>query len=158
MLTAAVNWVRAFRDGAAPRWLTYLGTSGSGKTHLCKRLWEHAKKESDWSRCEYIPQVVYWPQFVQELRAGKAWERRSDMQRWPVLFLDDIGAERDASGFAAEELHTLLGCRMGRWTLVTANTTMPKLASLDQRIASRVIRDNNVLVQVQTEDFSLRAL
>ena len=93
---------------------------------------------------------------MQKLRAGDAFEMRSEMKRWPVLFLDDIGAERDPSGFAAEELNTLLGCRVGKWTLITSNKDADALQAIDGRIYSRLIRDLNRCVGVNTVDFSER--
>lgn len=81
---------------------------------------------------------------------------RDDMKRWPVLFLDDIGAERDPSGFAAEELNALLGCRMNRWTLLTTNKTADALKAIDGRVWSRVIRGENIAVSVNTMDYSDR--
>ena len=80
------------------------------------------------------------------------------MKRWPVLFLDDIGAERDASGFAAEELNTLLGCRVDQWTLISSNKDADGLKAVDGRIFSRLIRDKNICVGVNTQDFSERNL
>jgi len=106
----------------------------------------------------YFPHEIYWPHFVQQLKSGKAYEIRDDMKHWPVLFLDDVGAERDPSGFAADELNTLLGCRMSKWTLITSNSTIERFSEIDERISSRLIRPPNVCVSVQTIDYSLRQL
>ena len=46
---------------------------------------------------------------MDRLRAGESYGTYNDMKRWPYLVLDDIGAERDPSGFSAEKLTTLLG-------------------------------------------------
>jgi chromosomal replication initiation ATPase DnaA len=119
--SAAQEWAYAFKSKESPRWLSFIGKSGTGKTHICKRLWWYAKEKSDWSRFDYFPKVIFWPDFIQTLRSGDAFEMRQEMKRWPVLFLDDIGAERDPTGFAAEELNTLLGCRIDKWTLITSN-------------------------------------
>ncbi len=72
------------------------------------------------------------------------------------MFLDDIGAERDPSGFAAEELNTLLGCRMNKWTLITTNKTSDSLEQMDGRIYSRIIRGDNISIGINTKDFSDR--
>ena len=81
---------------------------------------------------------------------------RQEMKRWPVLFLDDIGAERDPSGFAAEELNTLLGCRVDKWTLITSNKDAEGLRAIDGRILSRMIRDENVCISINCPDFATR--
>ena len=153
---AAQEWASAFKAKESPRWLSLLGVSGTGKTFIAKKLWNYAKASSDWSRFDYFPKVVLWPDFVQLLRTGEAFEMRQEMKRWPVLLLDDIGAERDPSGFAAEELNTLLSCRMDRWTLITSNKDADALKLLDGRIFSRLIRDKNICVGINTKDFSER--
>lgn len=151
------EWAKAFKDGGAPRWLTLLGSCGVGKTHCAKRLFFWANGHTPSAPTAFIPHVIYWPDFVQRLRAGESFAKRDDMKIWPVLLLDDVGAERDASGFAAEELNTLLGCRGMRWTLLTSNLTMKRLEEVDKRLASRVVRGDNILCQVDTEDYALRA-
>jgi DNA replication protein DnaC len=156
VVSASHEWAQAFKDGAAPRWLSLIGPSGTGKTHCGKRLWRWASSKANWSRCDYLPQVIYWPDFMQRLKSGNHYDLRNEIKRWPVLFLDDVGAERDPSGFAAEELNTLLGCRMDRWTLLTSNLGFESLKRVDGRIASRLIRSHNICVQVNTRDFSTR--
>lgn len=105
---------------------------------------------------DYFSRVIFWPDFIQELRGGKSFELRNELKRWPVLFLDDIGAERDPSGFAAEELNTLLGCRMNRWTLITSNKEFDAIKEIDARISSRLVRGDNICASVNTKDFAER--
>lgn len=133
--------------------MSLIGFSGTGKTHCAKKLWAYAKAASDWSRYSYFPKMIFWPDFIQMLRAGDSFEMRQEMKRWPVLFLDDIGAERDSSGFAAEELNTLLGCRMDKWTLITSNKDIDGLQAIDRRIASRMVRHPNICVGIKAMDF-----
>lgn len=149
-------WAHSLRNGLPAHWLTLIGPSGTGKTHCAKRLWEWASRRSDWSKAQFLHSPVYWPEFVQQLRAGNAFDLRTDMKRWPVLFLDDVGAERDNSGFAAEELNTLLGCRTGRWTLITSNLDIASLRHIDQRIGDRLVRGNNRCVGVNTVSYTTR--
>lgn len=156
VLDSCFEWISAFKARQSPRWLSLIGDSGTGKTHCCKRLWKYAREHSDWSKMDYLPKVIFWPDFVHELRAGHAFDMRNEMKRWPVLFLDDIGAERDPSGFAADELNTLLGCRVGKWTLLTSNKDIDGIKAIDGRIASRLIRDQNICVAIKTRDFATR--
>lgn len=156
LLCAAATWCWAFDEKLSPRWVTFLGSVGIGKTLLANKLWQHSKQRFNWNEMRYQAVGVYWPDFLEDLRQGDSYARRDDMKRWPVLFLDDIGAERDKSGFAAEALNTLLGCRMGRWTIITSNLTLERVAEVDQRIASRMIRDQNIVVQCETTDYALR--
>lgn len=156
LVDACQEFYNAFDLKQSPRWLSLIGTSGAGKTHCAKKLWHACYRRLDFTRCEFIPQVIYWPDFVQRLKAGNAYEMRNDMKRWPMLFLDDVGADRDTSGFAAEELNTLLGCRLGRWTLLTSNLEFEAIAKIDGRISSRLIRDQNICVSIKTQDFFSR--
>lgn len=156
LVVACQEWQQAFKLKESPRWISFIGNSGTGKTHCAHKLWRYAMQNSDWSKANYFVQEIFWPDFVQQLRAGNVFDLRQDMKRWPVLFLDDIGAERDASGFAAEELNTLLGCRMDRWTILTSNKDIDGIKAIDGRIASRLIRGKNICVGVNTKDFSER--
>lgn len=156
MATACRLWVDAFKENRAPRWISFLGTSGTGKTHCASKLWNWSALRSNWAKTEYARHGIFWPDFVQKLRAGHSFQLRDDLKRWPVLFLDDIGAERDPSGFASEELNTLLSCRMGKWTIITSNKGIEGLRSIDARISSRLIRDNNICLEVNSADYSIR--
>jgi DNA replication protein DnaC len=83
-------------------------------------------------------------------------EAQEMAEKWPVLFLDDIGAERDTTGFAAEQLNTLLGRRVGKWTILTSNLALDGIAGIDPRIADRIIRQPNLYLEVETLSYSLR--
>lgn len=158
LVVACEEWALAFRAKAQPRWLSLIGRSGTGKTHCAEKLWRMALGKSDFSKTAFVPQVIYWPDFIQQLRGGNGYALRDDAKTWPVLLLDDIGAERDPSGYAAEELNTLLGCRMNKWTLITSNKTLESLKAIDARIASRLVRGQNICVEVNTQDFAERQL
>lgn len=161
-LVALLGHVDDFRRlilaGEAPRWLTLLGASGAGKTHLTRALWKEVRRRCDWnpSRCAYTPAFTHWPNFVDKLRSGEWYPFLDDMKRWPFLFLDDIGAERDPTGFAADRLSTLLACRVGRWTAITGNLGVADIEAMDVRIASRMRRGGSVVVEVTAMDYALR--
>jgi hypothetical protein len=155
-IDAAGHWAECFRDGKQPRWLTLTGPTGRGKTHIAQRLFTWAKCRSDTSYTTYIVAMIYWPGFVSELKAGQAYERLRDMATWPVLFLDDIGAERDTSGFATEQLNTLLGQRIDRWTILTSNLLLPQLAAIEPRIADRIIRPPNLRAELNCKSYARR--
>ena len=156
LVQACWDWQQAFEEKRPARWLALVGQSGTGKTHCAERLWDWAHKQGGFARAEFIPKKIVWPTFVQRLRAGNGYEMRDDFKRWPVLLLDDVGSERDPSGFATEELVTLLLARMGKWTLITSNKTPEALRALDERIYSRLIRGQNICVGIKTKDFSER--
>lgn len=155
-VAAAQDFASAMKQARQPLWLALCGASGTGKTHIARTLYQWAVGRFGHERCEFNPRPVYWPAFVQDLRAGSAFALRTDMRRWPVLFLDDIGSERDPSGFASEELNTMLGCREHRWTILTSNLGLDGIRKIDNRIADRLIRDPNICVQVNARSFSAR--
>jgi DNA replication protein DnaC len=150
------EWTQAFSQKLPARWISLVGASGTGKTHCAERLWNWSFTRSNFGAAEYVPHKIVWPSFVQRLRAGHAYEMRDDFKRWPVLFLDDVGSERDTTGFATEELVTLLLSRMNRWTIITSNKTPEGLRAIDERIYSRMIRGQNICIGINTKDFSDR--
>jgi DNA replication protein DnaC len=156
MVAGCARFIRSFRDGQKPRWLTILGSTGTGKTHCAKRVWDHLKRRVEWGNSVYSHRVIYWPSFVSELRSGDAYDKLRDMMKWPVLFLDDICAERDTTGFASEQLNTLIGCRTGRWTIITSNLMLDQVASVEPRMADRMIRQPNMVVELDVESYNLR--
>lgn len=52
-----------------------LGASGTGKTHSAKALWAEIKRRGTWNPewCAYTPSLIYWPDFVDRLRAGESY-------------------------------------------------------------------------------------
>lgn len=79
--------------------------------------------------------------------------------KWPLLVVDDIGAERDTTGFAAEKLNTLLGARVGKWTVITSNLYLEQLGGIDPRISDRIIREpGNQYIELTTTSYAVRKL
>jgi len=156
MANTCADWVLALKHNQAPRWITLLGKSGTGKTHCATRLWRLGKNSLSFNRTGFVAQKIYWPSFIAELRGGTAFEHLQDLMIWPVLMLDDIGAERDTTGFASEQLNMLLGRREGKWTILTSNLSLENLGQIDPRIADRIIRKPNLFVEVDTKSYSLR--
>lgn len=110
------------------------------------------------ARCAYTPGIIYWPRFVSDLRSGLAYDLQRDLALWPFLFIDEVGAERDASGFAWENLYMILGQRVGKWTFLTSNLDMEAIAKADRRIASRLTRDGSRVCTVSAPDWACRRL
>ena len=158
LVRKCADFATAYQRSLPPRWITILGESGIGKTHCARRLWDYSSRRANWMTATYAKQPVYWPKFVSELRDGTAYGRLRDMMSWPILFIDDIGAERDPSGFAAEQLGMLLGCRENKWTILTSNLLLDQLGAIDPRISDRIIRAPNLFIEVKTESHALRTL
>lgn len=158
MVDACGRFLTAFKtENYRPFWLSLLGDTGSGKTHCANKVWEWASARCDWHRMHQIHRPIYWPKLVRDLKAQEAYELIDEMARWPIVFIDDIGADRDTSGFATEQLNALLGQRVGKWTILTSNMGVAQLAKLDVRIADRIIREpGNQFVEVKTVSYGVR--
>jgi DNA replication protein DnaC len=159
LITACADFASAFKaDPDSPRWISILGNTGTGKTHCARRLWIHLSNRLDWRKAQFNHYEIFWPRFVADLRAGDSFDLLRDMMRWPVLFLDDIGAERDTTGFASEQLNALVGARENRWTIITSNLLLDQLGAIDPRIPDRMIRRPNICVEIQTMSHAIRTL
>lgn len=161
MVDGCGRFMKAFKDGEKPRWISLLGEVGTGKTHCANRMWGRMERKYEWHNFRYFHEKIYWPAMVQDLRSAEQgdgnWQRFIEMRSWPVLFLDDIGAERDNTGFASEQLNTILGCRVGKWTIITSNLLLDQLAKIDPRIADRIIREpGNEFVELNCESYGLK--
>lgn len=74
-----------------------------------------------------------------------------------LVAIDDIGAARDQTTFIAEALYRLTNARLGRWTIFTTNFDLPELGRvIDERVASRIIRDGNHFVMIKAGDYAMR--
>lgn len=163
MVVAAEEFAGKFDDSKyqfKPCWLSFVGTSGTGKTFLSESIYAVAKKMCPHLTIhrELVSGVYkyFWPRLVTKLREGEYWIVE-DLAMANFVFLDEIAVEHDPSGFAKDKLCELLSRRVGKWTLLTSNLSLEKLGEMDARIPSRMIRDGSVVVDCSTQDYSLRS-
>lgn len=155
MLLEAQRFLWELRQtGSRPRWLSFVGESGTGKTFLCNLIRELAPTSmANHPSLRLAGYCVKWPKLIAELREQ---DYSIFDEPWSLLFIDDIGASTDTE-FAAAQLSRLLNERIDRWTLITSNLNLEDISNkIDTRIASRLIRGKNVCVEVNTVDFALR--
>jgi len=167
MLTEVARFVRGMKDGVRPFWLSLLGTSGTGKTYLAKRIWkwylqsdlaEAAIVIDHWGREEvfYPGQFCYWPSVSAKLSCGEGYDILDELAREKFVVFDEIGSDRDPSGNIRNCLAQTLCSRVGKWTLITSNKTLAQVgADIDTRIASRMVRDGSRVKVVKLPDYSL---
>ena len=164
MLTAAKDFVRDMAIGAAPRWLSLLGWSGTGKTHLARGISRFFKANAsvyiDPATGAHLSRrggFIGWRKIIDHLRDGDYEIMRAVCDDWFVA-LDDIGAER-ASDFSVSKLDQIVDERLGKWTVITCNFTRQQIADhMDVRIASRLGRGNNVIVDnINVLDYTSRS-
>ena len=164
MLKAAKEYVREMGMGASPRWLSFLGWSGTGKTHLARGISRFFKANASVHidpetgvRVSRRGGFIGWRKMVDQLRDGDYEIMHALCDDWFVA-LDDIGAER-ASDFSVSKLDQIIDARLGKWTVITCNFTREQIAEhMDVRIASRLGRGNNVIVDnINALDYSARS-
>lgn len=144
--------------GTLPRILTLSGESGCGKTMLAKEAFyliaerTFRSLELEGENWESVFSTVY--NLAESWRGGDWLNER--VRNAFFLVIDDLGAERDSSGFVKDKMFELLNARMGKWTLITTNLSLKNIAeNYDARIASRLIRDGNTFMRINAGDYWL---
>jgi len=71
------------------------------------------------------------------------------------LAIDDLGAEYE-SDFIDSKLQQLLNKRLNKWTVITSNLSLNDFSLKDDRIASRLVRGKNKVIQIDANDYNLK--
>jgi len=157
------NLMAEVLSASAPRWLSLCGHSGTGKTMLAKLFGEFMRERGQFyvnhrTGAQLVRQWSWWgeDELMQELR-GRNFDLVNRLSAQWLLVIDDLGFSHDRSGYATSALGEILNRRSNRWTLITSNLGAEQWAQRDPRIASRLIRDRNVLVRFDCKDYALRA-
>ena len=163
MLDAAQDFIRDMAMETAPRWLSLLGRSGTGKTHLARGITRFFKtmatiyiEPGTGAHLSRRGGFIGWRKVVDHLRDGD-YGIMDAVSNDCFVALDDIGAER-ASDFSVSKLDQVVDARLGKWTVITCNFSREEIAEhLDVRIASRLGRGKNVIVDgIFVRDYSTR--
>lgn len=168
---ATAAFIRDMEEGRSGRWLTLLGDPGVGKTMLARQmlaqsrlsnpgnvpLWISGDRTGDAERnprpkCVWIDASA----FAKRMLNGQFDEPESYFNDWCVVF-DDLGAARDtATNYIADAIYRFANTRLGRWTIWTSNLRLHEISGrLDPRIASRLIRDDNRMIEIEARDYAL---
>lgn len=166
-LVRLVREARAFesecRDWEAiGRWLTISGDVGTGKTYMAQQLFQRCRKYNPgdariWYSRAPRPICVWlnMTDFAQAVKSGQ-YDLPEKLRSEFLVVIDDVGAAY-GSEYIAEATYRVLNGRMDKWTIITTNLSGAEISSkLDPRIASRMIRDRNRFVRLESKDYALR--
>jgi DNA replication protein DnaC len=176
MKDEAVSFIDDLFNNRTPRWLSLLGTSGAGKTMLAKRISKlfatYRHQEIDWLRTKQTQSeaspygeiirwrggYINWGKAINRMLQGD-YDFLHDLRNYDFFALDDIVSEyQKLRELSASKLYDVLESRLGKWTVITANLGLEAIGNvLDPRIASRMIRNNSIVVDVDVPDWNLRA-
>lgn len=155
MLAQAKTFLTSIRKGGTQRRLSYLGTSGTGKTMLAKEIGDKAGLLGiGWTSFKY------WPSLLDRMRpdgglvAGRVLPELA--QHKGLLILDEIGMGNDVKDFGLDKLITLLELRKDRWLLMTSNRMPHELEAIDKRLSDRLYRFDGAVVECITMSFNER--
>lgn len=162
------TFVAAMEAGGPGHWLTLTGVCGCGKTELAKQVFAEGRKHNTKGNAAVYernkmdekdrrPECVFLTadRFAERLRAGE-YDLPDYLSRDFLVVIDDIGATRDTTSFIADGLYRLCNLRLGKWTVFTTNFSLAEVsAKIDERVASRLIRDNNVLHKITAPDYAI---
>ncbi len=154
-LDAAKRFASAALRRENPRWLTFLGPSGVGKTHLLRQTLK---------LCHRLINVDGWPRELSIFRVIPSldldtWTAPRDFAQMDVVFLEDIAAgEKGAGKVVRDRILETLQLRSNKFTLIDGNFggIGDVEGHFDGRVASRIMRDDSefVVFPPETPDFS----
>ncbi len=153
------------------RWLTINGEAGCGKTMLARQVYLRAVACNPGNSPLWVD-LNQKPGITAKRRPRCVWLDAAEMaERMKggeydlpeyladdfLVVLDDMGAVRDKTDFLADATYRLCQQRREGWTIFTSNLTMAEIAArIDERVASRLIRDRNVQVRITAGDYALK--
>ncbi len=134
----------ALAEGGSTDWLTFMGNSTRGKTHLLIAICRH------WLSAGRVARYAYVPLLLEELRRGfkqegdSSYETRFDFfLNVPLLALDDLGTENPTL-WVQEKLDTIIDYRLMHALPLIVTTNLP-MDELSFRVKSRLERGGNIM-------------
>lgn len=174
---ACAGFVADMEANAEPYWLTLLGVTGCGKSFLMGQVFREATRINpgnpknnpiwppDWDDNQAHVYTGRRPYALRYDEGGLASRMRNGQYDLPrelrdefFVCLDEVGIVRDPTNFISEAVGTLCEARLGRWTMFASNFSLQEISDrMDDRIASRMLRNGNKVVVITAGDYALHA-
>ena len=158
MLAAAYTYGSLFLTKQEPRWLTFCGPAGIGKTHLAKKLLALWRESCGYTREKgdrgaytksHPSRFMDWGKAVAEERNEEKWGYIASHADFDFLVIDDPGKEHSPSDWAKKELFNLLNARLGQWTITTWNLQPWEIEkTYGKPIKDRLYRGGSMVMEV----------
>ncbi len=153
-----------------PYWLTILGPSGVGKTLALRQAFRMLSRNDHlWPRRTFNKDGSLKSEHActhAHIVPGQDlddWKAAKDYGDYDLLYVEDIGAglgiDKGAGAVTSSRIAELMQYRPFKWTLLDANLSLQMVSTkLDPRIASRLLRDGSVLIELpkSVPDYNLR--
>lgn len=160
---AAARFVAEIASGAPPRWLTLSGVAGCGKTMLAEQIGRAAMPHNPgnvnlWQSPRRRPKVVWMDatKFASRIKSGEEYDLPEYLGDDFLVVFDDLGTARDKTDYVADATYRFCNARREGWTVFTTNLTLGEIsAKVDERVASRLIRDRNQMLRITAPDYAL---
>ena len=145
-----------------PRWITFTGASGNGKTYLAKQLYRFWKAKRMFythpgtgATLTKTGMFIDWMKTIESLRDKEFYWVR-EIAEADFVVLDEIGAENPPTAYVSAKLFDVLNRRLNKWTVITSNRSVEAWAEIEVRISSRLVRPPNRVVHSNATDYALR--
>ena len=160
----AAQYISEIDRNETPRWISFVGKSGTGKTFIAKQIYKFIlERIAESSKFENKRNIFILDCYATTAdKLAEIWRTQKsgyirEFDKADLLFIDDIGTTADKSGFITDAMYSLLSRRMGKWTILTSNLDYKGITEqFDERLADRMIRDGNKVVKMNCKSFSLR--
>lgn len=144
------RWIKAaaVNERTRTRWMAFVGTPGTGKSHAMRAAWTFLRTHNVdlWKlRHHSTPpsaRLAVWSNVV-GLGEGAWADFEDDVRRSAFVFLDDVGTETDRfkTGQPIERLRLVLDLCAAKWLMISSNLTRETFGKgFDARIESRLQR------------------
>jgi len=144
-LQVALN--QAFHFALNPAgWLLFMGTYGSGKTHLAAAIANKVIESGIPTLFLTVPDLLDWLRYSYGSQENTYEERFEEIRNIQLLVLDDLGTQ-NTTPWAEEKLYQILNHRYTH-RLPTVITTNQELLEIEGRIRSR-LQDPDLVTMVR---------